>query len=236
MDIYYYLVTPSAPFSQTKLLTAGSSPLPWFGAPSIPQCFGSRPFSWSFQLAPFSVPILGSNFLCHHALLVDVARARVLDADSLDVLSAVSSPAASDPFCAHLQQAPREIQKLLSKYPDVLSSRQFFSLYTLTWSASEPSQRSWSSSFPRSLPFGSWENSLSSGRVSQDKDGQYCVTFFLFVVQPSSHGSWTWWYLETQCSFLHLNTATVPDRYPLPTIADFSARIAGSKFFSKLDL
>ena len=74
-------------------------------------------------------PILGSDFLCHHALIVDVARARVLDADSLDVLSAVSSPAASDPFCAHLQQAPREIRKLLSEYPDVLSSDGFWPLH-----------------------------------------------------------------------------------------------------------
>ena len=50
-----------------------------------------------------SFPILGFDFLRHHALLVDIARARVLDADSLDVLSAVSSPAVSDPFCAHMQ-------------------------------------------------------------------------------------------------------------------------------------
>ena len=27
------------------------------------------------------------------------------------------------------------------------------------------------------------------------------------------------------------STATVPDRYPLPAVADFAARIAGSKFF-----
>ena len=68
--------------------------------------FGSRRFSWSFQLASVSVPILGSDFLSNHALLVDVARAHVLDADSLDVLSPLSSPSATDPFCAHLQTAP----------------------------------------------------------------------------------------------------------------------------------
>ena len=107
--------TLSALLSQTKLLTTSNSPQPCFCACSIPLCFGSCHFSWSFQLAPASVPILGSNFLCLHALLVDMARARVLD-----VLSTVSSPATSDVFCAHLQQAPREIWKLLTEYPDVL--------------------------------------------------------------------------------------------------------------------
>ena len=33
-----------------------------------------------------------------------------------------------------------------------------------------------------------------------------------------------------------LNTQTVPDRYPLPNVADFSSRLHGSKVFTKLDL
>ena len=32
--------------------------------------------------------------------------------------------------------------------------------------------------------------------------------------------------------FCPLNTATVPDRYPLPPFADFSTRLTGSKFFT----
>ena len=48
---------------------------------------------------------------------------------------------------------------------------------------------------------------------------------------PKPDGTWR------PCGdFRCLNTATVPDRYPLPVVAYFSARIAGSTFFSKLDL
>ena len=36
--------------------------------------------------------------------------------------------------------------------------------------------------------------------------------------------------------YRRLNTVTVADRYPIPNIADFSSRIAGSTVFSKLDL
>ena len=36
--------------------------------------------------------------------------------------------------------------------------------------------------------------------------------------------------------YRRLNTITVPDRYPLPNIADFTSRINGSTVFSILDL
>ena len=49
------------------------------------------------------------------------------DAYSLDVLFTVSSPYSLDLFCAHLPTTPREIRKLLSEYPDVLSSNGFSS-------------------------------------------------------------------------------------------------------------
>ena len=34
----------------------------------------------------------------------------------------------------------------------------------------------------------------------------------------------------------HLNTQTVPDRFPLPNVAYFTARLHGCKIFTKLDL
>ena len=36
--------------------------------------------------------------------------------------------------------------------------------------------------------------------------------------------------------YRRLNTITVPDRYPLPHIADFTSQLAGSTVFSRLDL
>ena len=47
---------------------------------------------------------------------------------------------------------------------------------------------------------------------------------------PWASGSWR------PCGdYRRLNTQTIPDRYPLPNIADFSSRLHGSKVFTKLD-
>jgi cleavage and polyadenylation specificity factor subunit 1 len=50
-------------------------------------------------------------------------------------------------------------------------------------------------------------------------------------VVPKANGGWR------PCGdFRRLNEATTPDRYPVPHIQDFSARLAGTHIFSKVDL
>ncbi len=63
------------------------------------------------------------------------------------------------------------------------------------------------------------------------KDSSYFPTTESGLVIKKKDGGWR------PCGdYRRLNTVTIPDRYPLPNVADFSSRIAGSTVFSKLDL
>ena len=67
------------------LLTADSSPMVCSGTQIIPLCFscgsGSKVYTWNFQLAPLSAPLLGADFLQHFNLLVNIKGRRVVHAD-----------------------------------------------------------------------------------------------------------------------------------------------------------
>ena len=73
-------VFPSTSPSSTsgvQLLTADGSTLICSGSRIIPLRFGTWNCSWTFQLAPVSVPILGADFLQHHDLSVNLRNKTV---------------------------------------------------------------------------------------------------------------------------------------------------------------
>ena len=140
-----------------------------------------------------------------------------MDADSLDVLSALSSLAASDPFCAHLQQAPREIRKILSKYPDVLSSDSFL--------ASTP-KHGVSHDLPTTPgpPVFAKAPRLDPEKLASTKEEFLNMEKAGIVQRSSSLWSSPFHMVPKPDSTLRPcgDTATAPDRYPLPAVADFS--------------
>ena len=58
------------------------------------------------------------------------------------------------------------------------------------------------------------------------------------MVLSASYGPQEKWRLETmwRLSKFERSDRTVPDRYPIPHIQDFTQRLTGSNFFSKIDL
>ena len=77
--------------------------------------------------ADVSMPILGSDFLGHHHLLVDVAGACLLDAATLEPIPTVPStkPGKHSELYVALLSTSEEFRDLLAEYPDVISSKNF---------------------------------------------------------------------------------------------------------------
>ena len=84
-------VYPAAPHERhivdidPLLLTAANgTSISSLGTKDIQLQFNCRVYTWSFRLAQVSQPLLGSNFLAQHNLLVDVARRRLISADAFN--------------------------------------------------------------------------------------------------------------------------------------------------------
>ena len=229
----------SSVFSNSvELRTADGSSVRCAGTREIPLCFGSRRFSWSFQLAPVTVPILGADFLRHHHLLVDVAGRRVLDSSSLSAVGEVfsSSPESSEVLHAALLATPSSICDLLTEFPDVLSSDGFTAAppkhgirHHLQTNPGPPVFAKSRRLDPEKLEIARLEFAeMEKAGIVRRSSSPWSSP--LHMVRKKD-GGWR------PCGdYRRLNNVTIPDRYPLPNIADFTSCLDGSSVFSKLDL
>jgi len=177
--------------------------------------------------------------LSHFNLYVDKSNQRVFSADSptsLSIILPTSPDPASAPPRANLLATLKCISNLLSEFPDVVSSDGF--------TVSNPCQGVIHHLLTQPGPpvfAKAWRldpEKLASAKAmfsAIEKAGIICRSNLpwsspLHMVQKKNR-SWC------PCGdYRRLNTVTIPDRYPLPNIADFSARVKGSTIFSKLNL
>ena len=230
--------SPTSPSSSgVWLLTADGSTLTCSGSRIIPLCFGTWNCSWTFQLAPVSVPILGADFLQHHDLSVNVRSKKVFSNSSsmgsrVDLSS--SPPSSTSPMQAAFLSTPQCVSDLLEEFPAVLQSDGF--------TASPPRHKvhhhiltnPGPPVFCQSLPIRSCQTCYSHGRILWHGKSWYCSPFCFSLGLSVTHGQEEGW--RRPCGYHILNTSTVPDCYPLPNIANFSSLVSGSTIFSKLDL
>ena len=115
---------------RVRLLAAHRSPMICSGSRLIPLRFscgsGSKVYTWNFQLAPVSIPLLGADFLQHFNLLVDIEGRKLVHADCPEDVVIRASPGSQPAFqSVSFLSAPQAVQNLLKDFPDVLSSDRF---------------------------------------------------------------------------------------------------------------
>ena len=197
-----------------------------------------RTFTWTFVIADVTEPLLGNDFLSHHALLVDCGAQVLRDsATSLSATGARVSDPAVHLVVNDLSDVPEAVRPILRDHSTVLEPCQpgtgtdaDLASHCIDTGSSPPTFAS-----PRRLP----PDKLSAAKQSFDvllktgviRPSRSPWASPLHLVPKRDPGEW-----RVTGDYRALNAVTKPDRYPLPHIQSLSTKLHGMTCFSKVDL
>ena len=215
----------------SDLVAANGSSIKTFGKRLIEVSFApGRRFSHHFWIATVKRPILGADFFSEHGLLIDIPRRRLIDRTGFTYTASLSSA----PSISGLRlPAAGPYESLLENFPSLLV-QNFAGQMKHNVRHYVPTRGPPIHSRPRRLDGEKLQVAKQEFRKMEEmgvirrSDSPWSSP--LHVV-PKADGSWR------PCGdYRRLNVITEEDRYPLPHIHDFNARLHGATVFSVVDL
>nr|VZI21205.1 unnamed protein product [Spirometra erinaceieuropaei] len=194
-----------------------------------------RLFPWVFVVADIPCAILGADFLAAFDLLVDCRQSRLHDMTINLTVRGISSSDASRHLAVLDPEPENPFRQLLAKYPGLTPPNFNVSIpphdvvhHIRTTGPPVFSRLRRLAPTRLAATKAEFEHMLQMGIIRQS-DSPWASP--LHVVPRAATGDWL------PCGdYRALNNVTVPDRYPVPHLQDFSGALFGKFVFSKIDL